>query len=128
MAVLPAAALAFLRGGLVAAGMTRTLQYQLMSAGVLATAVSFVGAVTSDETTEEASDAYGTRGERLKVRTIRVRPMQDISGIREGDRIIYAGVNFDVLTIGGTDIPVLTCTDKNAIAWGNKAAFKAEGG
>lgn len=123
--VLNADMLSQLRQSQSDAGFTQTVQYQTQTSGTYGTATNLTVEVYSDVTSEE-HDPVSDR--RFSVRRIVIRPMSTVSSFQLGDRIIYGGVNFVAIEVGGLEVPRWVCELRTSIGGQGKDRFRAIGG
>jgi hypothetical protein len=124
MSALPADVLAGLRAGLSAGLNAQTVQYQVLTAGVPATAVNLSALVTV-QTRAQMVDPTGHKLEIADV--IHVRPLADETLVL-GDYILYGGQTYIIDRTEGTDVRRLTASYKPTIGFRRTDRFAAEGG
>ncbi len=125
---LPADMLAQLRSSQVNAGLTTTVVAYKQTSGSFDAGTSITVEIGQDTTREEAGETK-TGMRRFKIRTIHVRPIQDFTGFKVGDKIVYDAANFICMEFAGTDIIRWVCENRDSLGGTAKdSRFRAEGG
>lgn len=124
MSALPADVLAGLRSALSAGLNAQTIQYQVLTAGVPATAVN-LSAIITVQTRGQIMDDSGHKMEVADV--IQVRPMADETLVM-GDYVLYGGHTYIIRETSGTDVRRLTAAYTPTIGFRRTDRFAAENG